>query len=92
MKIIKPTVATTLDDSPDKRDAAFGPRKAFARTFVMQADGFHGFYQLSDGKTVGHAIIKTEDLIALFENADANFKTPAKSGGISSVYELNKNQ
>ena len=80
MKTIQNLTGTISDDAPDERDKMFIPRKKFARTFFLQSDGYHGFYQLADGATTGHVVIKTTDLISLFETADANFKVPKNNG------------
>lgn len=69
-------------DLPDMRDSAYpalaspspGKTGQIKTAFALQSDGFHGFYQLPDGKTTAHYWIPISEVHQIFEAADSNFK------------------
>jgi hypothetical protein len=79
MKTISLKTLTISEDVADRRDGLYKAGKTFKRTTPMQnADGLHFYSTLPDGQTTTHTFISIEELEALVERLEPNFKRPVK--------------
>jgi hypothetical protein len=74
----------------DPRDGMYKPSKKKRTAWLAQADGFHVFYDMGDGKTVNHVFKPIADILATIQAANPDLNLPPKPVVKSISNDINK--